>query len=440
MISRHSLRIVGKKRRQRRVNQPVKAIQLKNHRVENSKGELITSKHSFLSMLLPPAVKEFYAELEAELEALCGARYSRRPGRAQRWGSQRGSIVLGTQRVSIQVPRVRDAATGKEIQLQTYRQYQDESIFDEAVFQEGIRGVSQRNYDQGVRKIAASFGTSKSKVSKSWVRATAKQFNHLMTRDIGPMKIAAAFIDGKRFSKMGVVLALGVGADGRKHVLGLYQCSTEHSESCLNLLNDLEGRGLPASGMLFVVDGGSGLNKALDLKYAVADVERRLAYRVRCYVHKWENIKSSLDKKAQGEARPLFAAIRGAKDLTQALACSDALEACLKRHNQSALKSYQEAKADLLNIHRLMLSPELKRFFSTTNAIESLNSLLEEGLRRVKRWRNSEHFQRWLATACLESEKRMRRINGAGGLQALLVSLSQLSIGEENLDRNSTAA
>jgi transposase-like protein len=39
----------------------------------------------------------------------------------------------------------------------------------------------------------------------------------------------------------------------------------------LNLLQDLEQRGLPESGLLFVVDGGSGLNKALEEKYQIND-------------------------------------------------------------------------------------------------------------------------------------------------------------------------
>ncbi|MGE0527130.1 MAG: hypothetical protein AB7P49_08725 [Bdellovibrionales bacterium] len=49
--------------------------------------------------------------------------------------------------------------------------------------------------------------------------------------------------------------------------------------------NDLERRGLPASGLLFIVDGGSGLNKALNVKYACNDKRGRRAIRIRCHVH-----------------------------------------------------------------------------------------------------------------------------------------------------------
>ncbi len=250
----------------------------------------------------------------------------------------------------------------------------------------------------------------------------------------------AVFIDGKRFARLGVVVALGVGRDGKKYVLGIYQSSTENSAACLALLTDLEKRGLPERELLFIVDGGSGLNKALNEKYQIDDPANRRAYRVRCFVHKWRNISDVLDEKGQAEAGPLFWAIRDARDYSSAKAASDALESCLKHHNVSALNSYHEAKDDLLAIHRLQVGRELRALLSTTNPIESLNSLLEEDLRRVKRWRDSQHFQRWMATACLRNEKRMRRVKGHRGLPALVIRLQQLCNTQSAVDNKAAVA
>ena len=105
----------------------------------------------------------------------------------------------------------------------------------------------------------------------------------------------------------------------------------------------------------------------------------------------------------------MFWAIRDAERLSIAEECSKALEGLLRQTNLSALKSYLEAKEDLMNLHRLRLSPLLRRFFSTTNPLESLNYLTEEDLRRVKKWQSSGHFQRWLGASVLANEKRMRR-------------------------------
>ena len=402
-------------------------------------GEQISSQHEIISMLLPPAVKAFYVELEAEVEALCGKRHSRGTP-AQRWATQPGSIQLGNQKVAIEKPRVRDQESNREKTLYTYARFQDPLLFDENVFEQGLKRVSQRDYEKGLPKIAQSFGISKSTVSRRWIKVTEKQVEKLLHRDLRPLDIVAVFIDGKRFARLGVVVALGVSRAGKKYVLGIYQSSTENSAACLNLLADLEKRGLPERELLFIVDGGSGLNKALNDKYQIDDPANRRAYRVRCYVHKWRNISDVLDEKGQAEAAPLFWSMRDARDYSSAKACSDALESCLKRHNVSALTSYLEAKDDLLAIHRLQIGAELRALFSTTNPIESLNSLLEEDLRRVKRWRDSQHFQRWMATACLRNEKRMRRVKGHRGLPALIIRLQELCNAQSEIDNKVAAA
>ena len=433
------LYLANKKRKPRRKVMAISRQELEAERVPGFEpGVILDSQHMLISALLPPAVKEFLAHCEAEVAGICGKRYARGDGLLSRWGTQAGSIYLGGQKVAVQKHRAR-GDDGERV-LETYERFQDPKLFDQQVFQEGIRRVSQRDYEKGLPKIAASFGMSKSKVSKSWVKATENQLEKLRTRSIKDLGIVAVFIDGKRFSKLGAIVALGVGADGRKHVIGLYQSSTEHSTACRALLDDLERRGLPEGELLFVVDGGSGLNKALDEKYGCHDPKKRRAVRVRCYVHKWRNITDVLTPKQSEEASGLFWAIREARDLTQAMECAAALERMLSKSNVSALASFLEAKEDLLALHRLGLSAALRRVFSTTNPIESLNSLLEEDMRRVKRWRDSAHFQRWLATACLQNEKRMRRIRGFRSLPALIVRIQSLCTHEEIVDRDDQAA
>jgi putative transposase len=430
---------VVKGKSKRRGLKPISAEEARTDQWEDAQGAAIDSQHALISLMLPSAVKAFYAELESEVEALCGKRYSRGTT-AQRWTSQAGSIQLGNQSVSIKKARVRDTSENQEVALQTYARFQDPSIFDESVFAQGLKRVSQRDYEHGLPKIAQSFGVSKSAVSRRWIKVTAKQVDKLLKRELSELDIVAVFIDGKRFSRLGVVVALGVGRNGKKHVLGIYQSSTENSSACLNLLEDLEKRGMPEHGLLFIVDGGSGLNKALNMKYQVDDPKNRRAYRVRCFVHKWRNISDVLDEKAQAEAAPLFWGMRAARDYSTAKSASDALESCLRRYNVSALNSYLEAKEDLLAIHQLQIGAELRTVFSTTNTIESLNSLLEEDLRRVKRWRDSEHFQRWMATACLKNEKRMHRIRGYRGLPALVIKLQNLCNAKPIVDNNVVVA
>lgn len=400
-----------------------KKSEILENKFENLEGPIET-QHLLISTLLPPAVKAFIAECEKEVDQLCGERY--RHGKTNhRWGSQNGSITIANQRVALEIPRVR-SKDGNELVLKNYQDFQDPKLFDQSVFTEGIKKVSQRDYEKGVQKIANSFGFKKSSISRKWIKATAKKIEDLQKRSLKEMNIRAVFIDGKRFSKHGVIVALGVAVDGKKYVLGIYQADTENSKSCIELLNDLESRGLASEGLLFIVDGGSGLNKALEEKYLVHDRKNRRAIRVRCFVHKWRNVEKALGDSSH-KATGLYWAIRDAKDMSEAKVLCDRLESVLRDLNLSALESFREAKEDLLAIHDLKLPRELRNFFSTTNPIESLNSLIEEDMRRVKHWKNSEHFQRWCATYCLASEKKMRKVRSFRNLPGLWVLLRKLT-------------
>lgn len=409
----------------RRKAAPVKQDDAKVDRWIGFDGQVIESQHLMISMLLPPAVKEFLRELEKEVTSLCGARYQH-GSENQRWGSQTGSIVLGNQKVRIEKPRVRNRVTKQEVQIPIYERFKDTSVLEKHVIVEGLKKVSQRDHNQGLPKIAGSFGFTKSSVSRRWIKATEGQLKELNERKLADLDIVAIFIDGKRFRKHGVVIALGVGADGRKWVLGLFECNTENSEACSELLRGLEARGLPDREILFAVDGGSGLNKALEDRYDVHLPEKRRAIRVRCFVHKWRNIEKNLGDEHKREAAVLFWAIRDADRLSVAKECSKALESFLRQANLSTLDSFLEAKEDLLNIHKLRLTPRLIEFFSTTNPVESLNYLTEEDLRRVKKWRGTEHFQRWLATSVLANETRMHRVKGYRALPALKAALGKV--------------
>jgi transposase-like protein len=413
------LKVVGKSKR--KTLKHARKTEIFEDQFENSQGPIDT-QHLLISTLLPPAVKMFMQELEKEVDQLCGDRYRHTIDQNHRWGSQKGSVVLGNQHVAIEKPRVRNAATGKEVRLKTYDDFQNPKLFEQQVFNEGLKKVSQRDYEKGLSTIANSFGFKKSSVSRKWINATAKKLDELQSRSLIDLDIRTVFIDGKRFHKNGVIIALGIAQDGRKYVLGIYQASSENHQSCLNLLNDLEKRGLPSSGLLFVVDGGSGLNKALELKYDVHNKSERRAVRVRCHIHKWWNLEKCLGDEAH-KAKGLFWALRDADNMAEAKNLSERLESILRDTNVSALKSYLEAKQDLLAIHEFKLSKNLKRLLSTTNPIESLNSLIEEDMRRVKNWKDSSHFQRWLATYCLHSEKKMRRVKGHNALPALWIEL-----------------
>ena len=85
-----------------------------------------------------------------------------------------------------------------------------------------------------------------------------------------------------------------------------------------------------------------------------------------------------------------------------------------------------------LTLPRLGRMSMLGRSFRTTNCIENVNSLLQQLTHNVRRWTNSAQRHRWVATALLDIEPRLRRIKGCRPLPMLRQAL-QAELGLKQL-------
>lgn len=91
--------------------------------------------------------------------------------------------------------------------------------------------------------------------------------------------------------------------------------------------------------------------------------------------------------------------------------------------NASTLNSLEKGLEETLILHRLGLMPQFKLWFRTTNCIDSLNAMVAQRTRNVKRWNNSDQRYRWLAAALLDIEPQLRKINGYRFLPTLRLAL-----------------
>ena len=79
-----------------------------------------------------------------------------------------------------------------------------------------------------------------------------------------------------------------------------------------------------------------------------------------------------------------------------------------------------------MTLHRLgLLFGVLGRSLKTTNGLESVNALVEERCAKVDHWQNSSQRQRWLATALLDIEPRLRKVAGYRHLPKLRAEFKQ---------------
>jgi transposase-like protein len=86
------------------------------------------------------------------------------------------------------------------------------------------------------------------------------QLRAQLNRRLDALDLLVLMLDGVVIARRTVVVALGILADGRKVVLGLWQGSTENAALCISLLQNLLERGLKVDGRtLCVIDGGRGI-------------------------------------------------------------------------------------------------------------------------------------------------------------------------------------
>jgi transposase-like protein len=95
----------------------------------------------------------------------------------------------------------------------------------------------------------------------------------------------------------------------------------------------------------------------------------------------------------------------------------------LEERNQSAAESLKEGFEETLTLHRLGVFGVLGRSLKTTNCIESVNALVEERCAKVEHWKNSSQRHRWLASALVDIEPRLRKLMGYRHLPKLREAL-----------------
>ena len=110
---------------------------------------------------------------------------------------------------------------------------------------------------------------------------------------------------------------------------------------------------------------------------------------------------------------------------TEALGALETLHRELEDRNQSAAGSPAEGLAETLTLHRPGLYGVLGRSLKTTNCLESINALVEERCAKVDHWQNSSQRHRWLATALLDIEPRLRKVMGYRHLPTLRIALKR---------------
>ncbi len=359
--------------------------------------------------------------LEMERVALCGERYEHLAERqALRAGHVASSLVLGGRRVAVARPRARSVA-GRELRLPSWREWSARDPLGERALEQMVLGVSTRGYARSLEPLPETVrirGVSKSAVSERFVYGTERKLAELMSRDLRELHLVALLIDGVHFGEHVVLAAVGVDAQGAKHVLGLREGATENAAAVRALLTDLVERGLPTDrSLLSVIDGAKALHKA------VVEVFGAQALIQRCREHKKRNVTDALPERLRGSIRSAMNQAYATRDPKRARRLLEGLAGRLEHQHPGAAASLREGLEETLTVMRLGLPENLERVLSSTNLIENLFGRVREIGRRVKRWQNGTMVLRWTAAGVLEADRGFRKLVGYRAMPILVAAL-----------------
>jgi transposase-like protein len=339
-------------------------------------------------------------------------------------GHEDGSMTLGGRRVPVSRPRMR-SVDGKELPVTTYEYFADRDPLQRAVMDRMLAGVSTRKFARvgepvGEQVEQTATATKKSSVSEMFIEKTRTALEELMARRLDDVRLAVMMLDGLEIADRVHVVALGVTTDGVKIPLGLWEGSTENATLARSLLVDLVDRGLdPGQAILFVLDGGKALRRA------IKDVFGETALVHRCHRHKERNV---CDLLPESDRPRVLARIRGAWALTDAKQAQQQLETLaseLERSWPDAAGSLREGMSETLTLMRLGITGNLAKTLSSTNPIESMIEIVRTTQRNVKRWQEGDMRKRWTAAGMLQAEQQFRRIIGYSDLAKLVIAIEK---------------
>jgi putative transposase len=380
-------------------------------------------REGLLALAVGAGLQVMDALMAESVTALCGPKGRHDPGRtAVRHGSDAGSVTRGGRRVPVRRPRVRTADGATEVPVAAYELFNRTEVLDAMALERMMAKLSTRRYRAGLEPVgtaveATARATSRSAVSRRFVRATETALVELMSADLTELDLVAVMIDGVHFAGHCCVVALGIDIDGRKHPLALEEGDTENTTVVKDLLSGLRERGLDTTrAMLFVLDGAKALHAGVRAVFDRPVIQR-------CQLHKIRNVEAKLPDRLAATVTAKMRAAYRSDDHLQAEADLRALAADLRKAHPGAAGSLLEGLTEALTVVRLGLPPILRSTLRSTNAIESMIEICRDHSSNVKRWRDGDMVLRWCAAGMGEAAKQFRRVKGFLHLPALRAAL-----------------
>jgi putative transposase len=199
-----------------------------------------------------------------------------------------------------------------------------------------------------------------------------------------------------RVSQHTMYVAIGVNLQGKKELLGLWLAETEGAEFWLACLTDLKDRGVED---LFVVcvDGLSGFPEAIRAAFPQTKVQLCIVHLVRAA------LKYTTDQDSREVAAGLKTIYQSATVL-EAEQMLDAFDAKWGGKYPTIVKQWRLKWPDIIAMFEFPAA--IRKAIYTTNAIESVNSVIRKFTRNRKQYPNADSALKLVYLAIHEASKK----------------------------------
>ncbi|WP_042120962.1 IS256 family transposase, partial [Paenibacillus senegalensis] len=301
--------------------------------------------------------------------------------------------------LTLRVPRMRDGKFSTDL----FARYQrSEQALVLALMEMVVNGVSTRKVKQITEELCGT------EFSKSTISDLCKRLDPIVTewneRSLLDTTYPFVLVDAMyvkvrehgRVRSCGVLLAVGVNADGQREVIGMKTGDTETEETWGQFFHWLKARGLRGTDLV-VSDDHGGLVKAVRHYFQGATWQR-------CQAHFLRNILDVTPKAMKSEMSDSIKALFHATDMKAARLL---LEQILEKYEETAEKAMERLENGFEDAMAVIPLPEkYRRRLRTTNCVERLNEEVRRRERVIRIFPNRESVMRLMGAVLMELDEK----------------------------------
>ena len=333
-------------------------------------------------------------------EQLAVERYERNDERrGYRNGTYPHQLTTRVGKLTLRVPRMRDGKFSTDL----FARYQrSEQALVLALMEMVVNGVSTRKVKHITEELCGT------EFSKSTISDLCKRLDPIVMawndRPLSDTKYPFVLVDAMylkvreqgRVRSRGVLIGVGVNADGQREVLGMMTGDTENEETWSRFFQWLKSRGLRGTDLV-VSDDHGGLVKAVRQHFQGATWQR-------CQAHFLRNILDVTPKAMKADMGDCVKAIFYANDMKAARLL---LEQTLEKYGDTAAKAMETLENGFEDALAVTALPEkYRRRLRTTNCVERLNEEVRRRERVIRIFPNRESVMRLMGSVLMELDEK----------------------------------